>query len=43
MMEQPQSIDPAELPAVITSYLKAHIARDIDVAVQSYVPRRHRD
>jgi|ERR1035437_8694303 ketosteroid isomerase-like protein len=38
MMEQPQSIDLGELPAVITSYLKAHMARDIDVAVQSYVP-----
>jgi ketosteroid isomerase-like protein len=36
MMEQTQSINPGELPAVITSYLKAHMARDIDVAVQGY-------
>ena len=38
MMEQPQSIDPGDLPAIITSYLKAHMARDIDVAVRSYAP-----
>ena len=38
MMGQPQSIDPGDLPAIITSYLKAHMARDIDVAVRSYAP-----
>jgi ketosteroid isomerase-like protein len=38
MTEQPQSIDPGDLPAIITSYLKAHMARDIDVAVRSYAP-----
>ena len=38
MVEHPQSIDPGDLPAIITSYLKAHMARDIDVAVRSYAP-----
>jgi ketosteroid isomerase-like protein len=36
MTERSERIDPAELPAVITSYLKAHMARDVDVAVKSY-------
>jgi ketosteroid isomerase-like protein len=36
MSNSPRSIDPAELPGVITSYLKAHQARDIDVAIRSY-------
>jgi len=36
MTESPRSIDPTELPEVITSYLKAHQARDLDVAVGSY-------
>jgi ketosteroid isomerase-like protein len=34
----PRSIDPAELPEVITSYLKAHQARDLDAAMRSYAP-----
>ena len=38
MVEHPPSIDPGDLPAIITSYLKAHMARDIDVAVRSYAP-----
>jgi len=38
MPETPQTIDPAELPETITSYLKAHQARDLDVAIQSYEP-----
>ena len=38
MTETPQTIDPAELPQTITSYLKAHQARDLDVAMQSYEP-----
>ncbi len=38
MAETPQTIDPAELPQTITSYLKAHQARDLDVAMQSYEP-----
>ena len=32
------AIDPAELPELVTSYLKAHQARDLDVAVRSYTP-----
>jgi ketosteroid isomerase-like protein len=38
MTDTPQTIDPAELPETITSYLKAHQARDLDVAMQSYEP-----
>jgi hypothetical protein len=38
MSETPQVTDPAELPEIITSYLKAHQARDLDVAMQSYEP-----
>jgi ketosteroid isomerase-like protein len=38
MTGTPQAIDPAELPQTITSYLKAHQARDLDVAMQSYEP-----
>jgi ketosteroid isomerase-like protein len=38
MSNSPRSIDPAELPEVIGCYLKAHQARDIDVAVRSYTP-----
>jgi hypothetical protein len=38
MNETPQTIDPAELPEIITSYLKAHQVRDLDVAIQSYEP-----
>lgn len=38
-MSQPrQTIDPAQLPAIISSYLTAHQARDLDVAIQSYQP-----
>jgi hypothetical protein len=38
MSGTPQTIDPAELPEIITSYLKAHQARDLDVAIQGYEP-----
>ena len=38
MSGNPQRIDPAELPDFITSYLKAHQARDLDQAVRSYAP-----
>jgi hypothetical protein len=38
MSETPQVTDSAELPEIITSYLKAHQARDLDVAMQSYEP-----
>jgi hypothetical protein len=38
MTETPQAIDPAELPQTITSYLKAHQAGDLDIAMQSYEP-----
>jgi hypothetical protein len=36
MSETPQTIDPAELPETIISYLKAHQARDLEVAIRSY-------
>ena len=36
MTETPQTIDPAGLPQTITTYLKAHQARDLDAAMQSY-------
>jgi ketosteroid isomerase-like protein len=35
-MSLPTTINPAELPEVITSYLKAHQARDLDQAVGRY-------
>ena len=38
MTQTPQTIDPAELPETITSYLKAHQSRDLDVAMRSYEP-----
>jgi ketosteroid isomerase-like protein len=38
MSNSPRSIDPCQLPEVITSYLKAHQARDVDVAIRSYTP-----
>jgi hypothetical protein len=38
MSETPQIIHLAELPEIITGYLKAHQARDLDVAIQSYEP-----
>ncbi|HEV2378119.1 MAG TPA: nuclear transport factor 2 family protein [Streptosporangiaceae bacterium] len=38
MNDSPQAIDPAELPDIITSYLVAHRARDIDVAMRGYAP-----
>jgi hypothetical protein len=38
MSETPQPIDPGGLPEIITSYLTAHQARDLDVAIQSYEP-----
>ena len=31
-----RTIDPDELPEVITSYLKAHQARDLDSAIERY-------
>ncbi|HLY81788.1 MAG TPA: hypothetical protein VKQ71_02325 [Acidimicrobiales bacterium] len=38
MMTTPTTIDPAQLPDVITGYLIAHMARDLDRAVASYQP-----
>ena len=38
MADSPRHIDPTELPEIITSYLKAHDARDLDVAVRTYAP-----
>lgn len=38
MTQIPHAIDPAELPQIITSYLEAHQARDLDVAMRSYEP-----
>jgi ketosteroid isomerase-like protein len=38
MSTGPQTIDTTELPEIITSYLRAHSARDLDVAVSSYAP-----
>ena len=38
MSTGPRTIDTTELPEVITSYLRAHRARDLDVAVGSYAP-----
>ena len=35
-MVEPRAIDPTELPDVITSYLQAHQARDVDTAMRSY-------
>jgi ketosteroid isomerase-like protein len=32
------AIDPADLPEIITGYLKAHHARDLDLAVRGYAP-----
>jgi hypothetical protein len=36
MMTTPTTIDPAQLPDVVTGYLTAHVARDLDRAVASY-------
>ena len=38
MSDSPRDIDPADLPEIITRYLKAHQARDLDAAIQSYTP-----
>ena len=38
MSDDRQPIDPSELPDVITTYLKAHQARDVDVAVGCCAP-----
>jgi ketosteroid isomerase-like protein len=38
MSESAQAVDLAELPEIITSYLKAHQARDLDVALRGYAP-----
>ena len=38
MSQTPQVTDPAELPEIITSYLRAHQARDLDAATQGYEP-----
>jgi hypothetical protein len=38
MSTRPRTIDTTELPELITSYLRAHAARDLDVAVRSYAP-----
>jgi ketosteroid isomerase-like protein len=37
-MSIPTTIDPAQLPEVIRTYLKAHEARDLDDAVGRYLP-----
>lgn len=37
-MTTPTEIDPDQLPEVITAYLIAHVARDLDRAVASYQP-----
>lgn len=36
MSQTPRAVDPAELPEIITSYLKAHQVRDLGAAMQSY-------
>jgi ketosteroid isomerase-like protein len=36
MTEQGKTVELAELPETITSYLKAHEARDLDAAIGSY-------
>ena len=38
MSETPQAVDPAELPEIITGYLKAHQVRDLGAAIQGYEP-----
>jgi hypothetical protein len=38
MTTTPTTIDPAALPDVITTYLRAHQARDLDPAVAAYRP-----
>jgi hypothetical protein len=38
MSETPQAVAPAELPEIITSYLKAHQVRDLGAAMQRYEP-----
>ena len=38
MTVQPRTIDRTELPEVVTSYLKAHQARDVDGAIRAYAP-----
>ena len=38
MTTAPTTIDPAELPTLITTYLRAHQARDLDPAVAAYRP-----
>lgn len=38
MSQTPQAVGPAELPEIITSYLKAHQVRDLGAAMQSYDP-----
>jgi ketosteroid isomerase-like protein len=38
MTEQGKNIDPVKLPEVITNYLKAHEARDLEAAMKSYTP-----
>ena len=37
-MTSPTSIDPAELPTTVRSYLAAHAARDTDAALQAFGP-----
>lgn len=38
MSTTPTPIDTTELPELITSYLRAHAARDLDLALRSYAP-----
>jgi hypothetical protein len=38
MSETPQAVDPAELPEIITGYLKAHQVRDLGAAIHGYEP-----
>ena len=38
MAQPPRAIDLNDVPSIIGGYLKAHQARDIDVAMTSYAP-----
>ena len=37
-MTETPAVDPTELPEIITSYLTAHQARDLDAAISCYAP-----
>ena len=38
MSDKQHSIESSELPEVITKYLRAHEARELDAAIESYTP-----